>query len=251
MTEVIRVSCVQDGIFRLDLNDPERKNLLTVELGREFLAALAEVALDPTLKALVITGREDVFCGGASLESLKQLTSGIIDVKDLFAVQSQLLNFPVPIVAALQGHAVAGGLMLALCCDILVASESSRYGLNFTRMGFTPAMGATTLLPAVVGYHFANEMILTGKLYKGRELKGRGVFNYVVRSQEVLDTAFNLARDIAEKPMHVVQLLKETFALPRLQALQEARHREHLMHKICFSRPEIESIIEEAYIDQA
>jgi polyketide biosynthesis enoyl-CoA hydratase PksI len=250
MTGTINVSCIQHGIFRLDMNEPTGKNRVTVESSREFLTALANVAREPELKVLLMTGREDVFCSGASLDLLRELTSGNLEERDLFAVQTQLLAFPVPIVAALQGHAIGGGLMLALCCDVLVASESSRYGANFTRVGFTPGMGATALLPAGVGYHRASEMILTGKLYKGRELKGTGLFNYVVPSAQVFDTALNVARDIAEKPKHVLQMLKEALALPRLQALHEAKHREHLMHKVCFSLPETQSIIEAAYLKQ-
>lgn len=138
--------------------------------------------------------------------------------------------------------------MLALCCDILVASESSRYGVNFTNMGFTPGMGTTSLLPALVGHHFASEMMLTGKLYKGRELKGRGLFNYVVPAEEVLDVSLDIARRIAEKPRHVIEMLKETLSLPRRQALQEAVSREHLMHKICFSRSDTAAHIESTYL---
>jgi len=109
-------------------------------------------------------------------------------------------------------------------------------------------MGTTSLLPALVGYSFASEMILTAKFYKGRELRDRGLFNYVVSADEVLRVALELARRIAEKPRHVLELIKDTLVLPRRRALQEALSREHLMHKVCFSRPDTTLRIEETYL---
>lgn len=242
------VKSLEGGIFLIDINDPDNENRLNEELFFELMAALKNVSLEPTSKVVIVTGRPDVFCAGGSLDFLRKLARGEAQEQDLFALPNEILSFPVPVIGALQGHAVGGGLMLAVCCDILVASESSRYGVNFTNMGFTPGMGTTSLLPALVGHHFASEMIFTGKLYKGRELKERGLFNYVVPAQEVLDVALDIARRIAEKPRHVLEMLKETLSLPRRQALQEAMFREHLMHKICFSRADTAAHIEAAYL---
>nr|AGH69804.1 enoyl-CoA hydratase [Nostoc sp. 'Peltigera membranacea cyanobiont'] len=141
------------------------------------------------------------------------------------------------------------GLMLGLCCDILVAAQSSRYGMVFTNMGLTPGLGMTSLLPALVGYHFASEMIVTGKLYKGRELKERGLFNYVVPVQQVMDVALDIARRIVEKPRYVIEMIKETLSLPRRQAFQDAMSREYLMYKICFTHPDTSALIEANYLD--
>lgn len=247
MSEIVNVSCLEDGICQINLNDPANDNRLTDELVDNFLKALAECAETPHLKVLLLTGLPDVFCGGASLDVLQQLLQGETEVKDLL-LPTQLLKFPVPIIAAMEGHAVGGGLLLALCCDVIIAAEESRYGVNFTSLGFTPGMGTTSLLPALVGPLFAHEMILTAKLYKGRELQGRGLFNDVVPKQEVMEVAMDIARNIAEKPKHVLEMLKDTLALPRQRALQEAMSREHLMHTVCFNHPETMSIVKDMYI---
>ena len=247
MSNVVTMTCVGDGIFRLNMDDPQNENRLSDQLISAFSVALKDVAKEPTLKVLLITGRKDVFCAGATLEVLKELTNGTTDAKDLL-LPHHLLNFPVPIIAAVEGHAVGGGLVLALYCDMVVAAERSRYGLNFTHMGFTPGIGTTSLLPALVGYSFASEMLLTAKFYKGRELRDRGLFNYVVSADEVLKVALELAQRIAEKPKHVLELMKDTLALPRRRALQEALSREHLMHQVCFSRPDTALRIEEMYL---
>jgi polyketide biosynthesis enoyl-CoA hydratase PksI len=243
----IYVTPTEEGIYQLKIVAPENGNRLSQELCAEFLTALASLTGEPSLKVLILTGGKDVFCAGATLEMLKQISIGSADVKDLL-LPEKILSFPAPVIGALEGHAVGGGLTLALCCDILVASESSRYGVNFTNMGFTPGMGTTSLLPVLAGHHFASEMILTGKLYKGRELRERGLFNYVVPREEVMEVALDIARRIAEKPRHVLEMLKNTLSLPRRQALQEAMFREHLMHKICFSRPDTAAHIEAAYL---
>lgn len=243
----ILLTNLEDGIFQLTMDDPETENRLSEELCNEFMISLTRLATEPSLKVLIVSGRSDVFCAGATLNVIKQVASGNADVKDL-SLPDRLLSFPVPIIAALQGHAVGGGVALALYCDILIASETSRYGVNFTTLGFTPGMGVLSVLPALVGHHFASEMILTGKLYKGRELKGRGLFNYIVPSEEVSTLALDMARRIAEKPRHVLDMVKDTLSLPRRQALQAALSREHLMHKICFGVPNTLAHIEAAYL---
>jgi polyketide biosynthesis enoyl-CoA hydratase PksI len=154
----------------------------------------------------------------------------------------------VPMIAALEGHAVGAGLAVALCCDIVVASESARYGANFTGMGFTPGVGVTSLLPALVGYGFAVEMMMTAKLYKGRELMERRLFTHVVPGGEVLALAMDIAQRIAERPRHILTMLKAELALPRRHMLMEALAREHTMHQICFSRSETRALIEEGYV---
>jgi len=138
---------------------------------------------------------------------------------------------------------------LGLYCDIVVAAEERRYGLNFSDMGFTPGMGSTSLLPGLVGHYFASEVLLTGKFYKGKELKDRRLFNYVVPSRDVRRVSTDIAERISEKPKHVLQMIKETLALPRLRDLQTALSREHLMHVICFNKKETMKRIEETYIE--
>jgi polyketide biosynthesis enoyl-CoA hydratase PksI len=242
------VTHLEEGIFQLQMDAPETNNQLNAELIQALMSALTTLSTDSTLKVLIFKGRKDIFCAGGTLEMLKGLSSGQTSVKDLLQpLVGQIFGFPVPIIGALEGHALGGGLMLALFCDILVAAENSRYGANFTSLGFTPGMGATSLLPALVGHHFASEMLFSAKLYKGRELKGRGLFNHVVPADDVMDVALDIALRIAEKPHHVLKMLKEALSQPRRQALQEALFREHLMHDICFANPETIALIEATY----
>jgi polyketide biosynthesis enoyl-CoA hydratase PksI len=250
VTSVTHVTELGDGIVELRLDDAEHENRLSDQLCDELLARLAELSHRQDVKVLVLRGRPDVFCAGATMAALRRVLAGELHVKDLL-LSRPVLDFPVPVIAAVEGHAVGGGLVLALCCDIVVAARERRYGMNFAGMGFTPAMGVTALLPAAVGSALASELTLTAKLYKGHELDGIGLFTHVVAADEVLDTALDLAERIAENPRHVLELCKESLALPRRQLLRQAMSREHLMHQVCFARPEVAEIVRDAYVGQS
>ncbi|AKT38860.1 polyketide synthase [Chondromyces crocatus] len=250
MSRAVHVEHLEEGIIEIRMDDREAQNRLSEPLCRELMTALAELKSDPALRVLLLSGQRDVFCGGATLDALQSVQTGAVDVLDL-KLPEQMLAFPVPIVAALEGHAVGGGMVLALCCDVLVAAETSRYSFNFTSMGFTPGMGTTALLPALIGHHQAMEMMLTARYYRGAELRGRGLFNRVVSVDEVRGTALDLAQQMADKPRHVLEMVKGTLALSRRRALQEGMWSEHLMHQICFQHADTARLIAENYIRPA
>jgi len=243
---LIKIERPAGSIVMVQIDDPATANRLSEPLCAELEQALATLAADTTIHALLLAGSPRTFCAGATIESLRRIAGGQLDVRDL-TVARRILGFPVPVIAAVEGHAVGGGLLLAACCDVTVASETSRYGVNFTALGFTPGMGATALLPSLLGPQFAAEMMFTAKFYKGRELKHRGLFTHIVPAAEVMPLARDIAARIAAKPRHVLEMLKETLALPRRGALEGALERESLMHRICFARPETAALIEDAY----
>ena len=240
------VTTPAEGVFRLSLEDSQNGNHLTEELCADLMDALARLAVDPALKVLVLTGGREVFSAGASLSTLTRGSGGATMIRKL-GLPERLVGFPVPVIAALEGDAIGGGLMLAVCCDMLVAAENRRFGLNFTTLGFSPGMGATRLVPALVGHGVAMEMLLSGKFYKGRELVGRGLFNAVVPQEQVLDVALDQAMRIAERPRYVIEMVKAALAEPRLRILADALEREHALHQLCFARPEIAATIEDSY----
>jgi 4-carboxy-3-alkylbut-2-enoyl-[acp] decarboxylase len=247
VSEIVTTTELGDGVFQLTLDDPLERNRISERLCLDLIAALDALGQEATLKVVVLAGSHDVFVAGATLEMLHRLAGGEADAKDLL-LPERLIGFRVPIVAALEGHAVGGGLTLGLCCDVIVAAAERRYGANFATLGFTPGMGTTALLPALVGHHFASEMLLTGRFYKGRELTGRGLFNHVLPSADVLPAAIDIARQIADKPTHVIELIKATLSRPRRRALVDAVACEHLMHRLCFDRPETVALLDERYL---
>lgn len=234
---MIQADLTNDGLLHLQLADIKEKNALSGEMITEALEKLNRFASDPQVKVLMLSGLPDIFCSGASAGLLRELNDGNISVRDIDLAVC-LISYPVPVIAAMEGAAIGGGLALALCSDITIASDSKRYGFNFTDLGFTPGMGTTSLLPALIGHHRAAEMMFTGKMYKGRELSESGLFNHVVPQTDVMERAHEIAGRLIDKPAHLLRLLKKELSSPRLEQLQQALKDEKRMHDICFSHDE-------------
>jgi len=148
----------------------------------------------------------------------------------------------------MEGHAIGGGLAVALCCDIVVAARESRYGAVFMSLGFTPGMGTTTLLRELVGPFVAGEMMFTGRRFRGSELAAKGThLNYILPRSEVLAKARDIAAQVAEKDGRSLLLLKNALSAEKKKLLIQARLQEDLMHRISFSFPETRRSIEEQY----
>jgi polyketide biosynthesis enoyl-CoA hydratase PksI len=143
---------------------------------------------------------------------------------------------------------VGGGLALGLCADIAILEEESRYGCSFMNMGFTPGMGITRLLEHFMAPAVAHELLYTGINYKGRDLKGKTQFNYILPRQEVLPKALELARALAEKTPQVLRLLKRYLSMNRRKLFEETHSIESMMHEISFQQMDILTSIQENYV---
>ncbi|HEX7511048.1 MAG TPA: polyketide synthase [Chitinivibrionales bacterium] len=237
------------GITMLSLCDEAGKNVFSDQFAGQLIAALDELILTIRPPVVIIRGTADVFAGGGDKDALIGLSMGKITTQDLI-ITEKLLSCPFPVIAAMEGHAVGGGLMLACASDIVIAAEQSRYGAVFMSMGFTPGMGCTTLLADLVGPFVANEMMYTAKRFKGKELVGRGTnINYILPKDQVYPKAIDIALQIAEKNTKSVYLLKRALSARKKKLLIDARLQEDLMHELSFSFPETREIIKEFYVD--
>ncbi len=232
------------GVLHMGFN--EDKNTFTDEFVDSFIVQLQNLQTDQKYKVILLTGLSDVFCAGASKDSLMSLFEGRVQVKDL-VLSELILNIPVPVIAVMEGAALGGGFVVSLCCDIVLMNEKKMYGANFTSLGFSPGMGATRLMQAMVGEFIANEMMYRGRLFKGKSFKGRSLINYILPFKELMPKALDIAFDICEKPRKTLEVLKYSLSLKRRQLLQEARVHEDMMHQITFAQPEVQSIIEKMY----
>lgn len=244
--ELVSLTCDPEGIAVIALHDPAGRNALSAPLVTQFLEAVEQAIGHPDLKVVVLRGLPDVFCSGASRDALRQVAQGEVVPGDL-PLTKALLDLPVPCIAAMEGHAVGGGLALGLCSDIVLIARESRYGCSFMNMGFTPGMGTTRLLEHVLGRAVAHEMMLTGQMFKGTHFEGRSGFNYILPRIEVMPRAQDLASRIAEKPRVSLMALKRVLSRPRRQAFEDARTEESLMHEITFGQPEIRQMIEDHF----
>lgn len=245
----VQVHDAGDGVFELRLCDAAGKNALSEAVVQGVLAGLERVAAAPAARVCVVRGLPEVFCSGAPLELLAALARGEVAASDI-VLSKALLDFPLPTVAAVEGHAVGGGLALALCCDLVFLARESRYGASFMNMGFTPGMGITRLLQLAVGEYVAAEMLLGGRFVKGAALEGTAQVNGVLPRERVVRAAHRAAARMADKPRFALELLKRYLALPRRRAFEETRTVETFMHEVCFARPETGRRIRETYVKE-
>ncbi|MEO7732441.1 MAG: enoyl-CoA hydratase-related protein, partial [Kofleriaceae bacterium] len=168
------------------------------------------------LRCLVVTGTGTCFSSGADFKSVTQReASGTNDPPAanersyaMYEPFLSLLDIPVPVIGALNGHTVGGGFGLALICDIRIGARDAKYGANFVRLGLAPGMAISYLLPRLIGVARANELLLTGRLVGGIEAEQLGILNRAVVASDVLDEAMTLAREIADNAPIAVRATK-------------------------------------------
>ena len=210
--QVLKTEPAGDGVVLITLDRPHKRNALSAELRQELVTALASLADDDGCRVVVLTGAGGTFCAGFDLDELH----GAADVASLFAdadaYHGAVHNFPKPIIAAISGPAVAGGLDLALMCDIRIADGDARFGQPQVKFG-VPA--AYDLVRSVVAEPAARELCLTGRVIDAAEAERIGLVNQVVEDGSLL-VALELAESIAAVP--ITQAIKQQIlaAQPRL-----------------------------------
>lgn len=188
-------------VAHLELVNPPL-NLVTTELAAGLREALTTLAKADEVRAVVVSGRGDrAFCAGSHIAEFEGLKGRVAEGKLLLEklVYRQLAALPMPTIAAIEGDALGGGLELALCCDLRVASNRSRLGLPEVRLAVLPGSGGTQRLPRVVGPARAKELILTGRIITAVEAERIGLVNEVVADGAARQRADEIAAEIAER----------------------------------------------------
>ncbi|MSR13055.1 MAG: enoyl-CoA hydratase/isomerase family protein [Gammaproteobacteria bacterium] len=201
-----------DGIITVTLNHPETLNAMTEEMGDEITALVAVVNQDQDARVLILTGAGRAFCAGGAKGNLKSRASGGGKSEAPKAFYQRFLalrKLEIPTIAAINGPAVGAGFCIALACDMRIIATNAKVGLNFVRLGIHPGMAGTYTTPRLVGMAKACEIIFTGKLYSGEEAFALGLANRVVATEQVMDAALALAREICASAPIAVRLAKK------------------------------------------
>lgn len=184
----------KEGVGIINFNRPERKNSLNMQLVREMNQLLDEIEQDDEVKVFILTGNAECFCAGADLKELPFPPTFLMETNSLF---NRIEDLDRPSIAAISGWCLAGGLELAMCCDLRVASETARIGDHHIRIGAIGGGGATTRLPRIVGIAKAKELIYTGESLTGEEAQKIGLVNRVYPVDKYIEGALELAGKIA------------------------------------------------------
>ncbi|MBN1774449.1 MAG: enoyl-CoA hydratase/isomerase family protein [Deltaproteobacteria bacterium] len=246
MTERVTLAREDDGIAVVTMRDEANRNAFTEPFVDELQAVLRAAATDGSVRVILLRGLPGIFCAGAHQDLLLELTSGEVDAADIL-LSKAVLDLPVPSIAAMEGHAVGGGLALGLCCDVLLMARESRYGCSFMNMGFTPGMGITRLLQDAVGEYLAREMMFGGEIIRGARFEARSGVNHVLPREQVWPRALQIAKRIADKPRHALVTLKANLSIRHRRMFEETRTLEAAMHRLCFAQPETRQRILENY----
>ncbi|MEX2300730.1 MAG: enoyl-CoA hydratase-related protein [Bryobacterales bacterium] len=218
---------VEESVALVTVNRPEKLNPLNIETIDALEACFRDIAADEAVKAVILTGAGDKsFVAGADINQVSGLSA--IEGRDWGLrgqqVFSQIENLPKPVIAAINGYALGGGLELAMACHIRIASENAKLGQPEVKLGIVPGYGGTQRLPRLVGKGRALEMILTGDPIPADEACRIGLVNRVVPGDQLLSTARELAaRIIRNGPVAValcLQAVQRGMEMPLDAALQ-------------------------------
>ncbi|MGH7204708.1 MAG: enoyl-CoA hydratase [Nitrospiraceae bacterium] len=192
---------VENGVATLALNHPPA-NTLTPDLLHELEAAFDALAADSAVKAIIVIGTGRFFIAGADIRVLAGIPSSREGTEMAIrgqAIFNKIEACPKPVIAAINGSCLGGGLELAMCCHIRLAAEGARLGQPEINLGIIPGFGATQRLSRLIGRSKATELILTGDLISAQEAKALGLLSQVVPAEDLLRQAQGLARKIASK----------------------------------------------------
>ncbi|HEX8745932.1 MAG TPA: enoyl-CoA hydratase [Pyrinomonadaceae bacterium] len=233
---------LQDGIKRITINRPERRNSVDHEMIELMRDAMQNSEADKT-RVIILTGAGDSFCAGADLVATSATDIANYDVtrairENVNPTIMAMRNLPVPIIARVHGHAVGVGHNYALACDMIIASEQALFGQAFVKIGLMPDGGSTFILPRMVGYQKAFELMATGEIIGAQEALRLGLVNRVVPFSELDATVDAIAERLASAPQIALAKIKAALNHSTYGDLPSALEFEAVNQDACFHSPD-------------
>jgi enoyl-CoA hydratase len=244
MAETLLLEVI-DGIAVLTLNQPARRNPMSEQMGQELAETLDGIECREDVRVLVLRGAGESFCAGGDMALIEANARREVEarrqvMRAYYDRYLSLLRLPIPTIAAVHGHAVGGGLALALTCDLRYAAEDARLSVNFARLGLHPGMASTLTLTRAIGAARALELFYTGRVVSGREAEALGLVNRAVPRNELLSTALETARAIAAGAPLVVRMLKRAVYQGLESAVAAAVEYESFCQAITFGSADLQ-----------
>jgi methylglutaconyl-CoA hydratase len=201
----------EGSVATITLTRPEKRNAISTQMIDELLAALAEIE-HTTARAVIITGSGSAFCSGMDLDALKSLaqqspTQNLEDSRRMAKMFRRLWSFPKPLIAAVNGAAIAGGCGIATLCDFTIAVPEAKFGYTEVRIGFIPAIVSVFLIRQI-GDKRARDLLLTGRILTAEEAKQIGLVNHIVEPDKLMDAARIYAASLIESSPSSIERTK-------------------------------------------
>jgi len=207
--DILLVEHPSDAIAVFRLNRPQVRNALNLEVRARLADEVSRHAADPAIRCLIITGSDTVFAAGADISQMAEADPVEIMARNLQKYWRTIMDCPKPVIAAIEGFALGGGLELALCADIIVAGDGARLGLPEVKIGILPGGGGTQKLARLIGSKRAMLLLMTGRLFSAAEALSMGVVSEVAPAGQALARAVEIATVIAAQPPIAVMQIKE------------------------------------------
>jgi acyl transferase domain-containing protein/acyl carrier protein/SAM-dependent methyltransferase len=232
-SKAVTLDAFDDGVVVLTMQERAGRNTFTPDLMDGLSDAFAVIARSTSFKAVVLTGFDSYFACGGTIDGLESLQRGETHFTDR-RIYTLPLECPLPVIAAMQGHAIGAGWALGMFCDLTLFGAESVYHSNYLELGFTPGAGATLIFPHKLGDDLGREVLFAAVPFKGRDLKARSSSLHVFPGAEVLSEALRLAHLLAREPRDALIAGKTTAAGPLIDALPRTLERELDMHRHTF-----------------
>jgi enoyl-CoA hydratase len=244
MSDPLRVERRPDGVVVLTLDLPERRNAMTAELTAAWTNTVASLREDRAVRTVVVTGEGRAFCAGGDLSWIAESPDlAVADIRDrmrpFYRAWLSIRDLEVPVLAALNGHAIGAGLCLALACDLRYAATSATLSMPFTRLGMHAGMAATWLLPQAVGVPRARELLFTGRSLTAQEALAYGLVEAVHVPDQLLPAVLDVAAQIAGNAPLAVRLTKAALAQSPARSIDEAIEWEALAQPVTFASEDL------------
>jgi enoyl-CoA hydratase len=198
-----------DAIVVFRLNRPQVRNALNLEMRARLADEVTRHAADEKIRCLIVTGSDAVFAAGADIAEMAEAGPVEVMARNVQKYWRTIMDCPKPVIAAIEGFALGGGLELALCADIIIAGEGARLGLPEVKIGILPGGGGTQKLARLVGRQRAMLLLMTGKMFSATEAHAMGVISEMAATGQALARAIEIAREIAAMPPIAVMQIKE------------------------------------------
>ena len=232
------------SVATITLSRPDRLNALTFEVYGELLETFHALDTEPEVRAIIITGAGRAFCSGGDVEDIigalfQRDYDGLLEFTRMTCnLILAIRECRRPVIAALNGTVAGAGAVIAAACDIRIASETAKIAYLFTKVGLSGAdMGASWLLPRIVGFGHASELLMTGDFIDAREAQRIGLYNRVVPPEEVLGEARAIAEKLAAGPSYALAVTKLALNAEASQDLATALAAEAEAQAVCMEDP--------------